>query len=204
MFYTKKNQIERFKNYFGTDQTYIDTKNFLARGHLAADADFIFAYEQLTTYYYANAAPEFQVINAGNWLRVEELARTVASFYKDDIESYNSYIGILELPNKYGQLVQIFLDDTEQIEAPKYYFKVLIHRASDSAIVFIIVNNPYIEDGPSEEICTNVCIESGLVHANFPDETKGYTFCCELNEFKLLLDSLPDDVQASNLLKYKT
>ncbi|KAI8122060.1 hypothetical protein FF38_02191 [Lucilia cuprina] len=199
-FYTQKNQIKRFEQYFGSDQTYIDTKNFLARGHLAADADFIFGYEKLATYYYANVAPEFQLINAGNWLRVEELARLASANYKDDIESYNSYMGILELPNNNGDLVEIYLDDTQKIEVPKYYFKVLVHRASDSSIVFVTVNNPYIEDGPAEEICTNVCEKSGLVHANFPDVTKGYTFCCELEEFKQWVDFLPEEVQGSNLL----
>lgn len=77
----------------------------------------------------------------------------------------------------------------------------MIHRATDSAIVFVTVNNPHIEDGPAEEICTNVCEQSGIFHSNFPDVTKGYTFCCDLNEFKTLVDSLPDEVRGSNLLE---
>ncbi|KAM7344138.1 salivary protein Tsal1-like [Cochliomyia hominivorax] len=201
-FYKKKSQVARFEQYFGADQTYVDTSNnFLARGHLAPDADFIFGYEQLATFYFANVAPEFQVINAGNWLRVEELGRAVAASFKEDIDSYNSYMGILELPKKNGDLVKIYLDKTKKIEAPKYYYKILMHKPSDSAIVFVTVNNPYIEDGADEEICTNVCEETGILHANFPDVTKGYTFCCELNEFKKLVDSLPEEVQGNNLLK---
>lgn len=200
-YYTQANQVKVFESLFGPDQTYIDSKNYLARGHLSPDADFIFAYEQLSTYYYANVAPEYQPINAGNWLRVEELARAVSANYADDIESYNGYMGILELPNDNGDLEEIYLDDTKQIEAPQFYYKVLVHKASDSAIAFVSVNNPYISDGPAEEFCRNVCEESGLIHDNFPDVSKGYTFCCTLDEFKpFLVDSLPDDVQGSKLL----
>ncbi|KAM7342770.1 salivary protein Tsal1-like [Cochliomyia hominivorax] len=201
-FYKKESQVERFEKYFGAHQTYVDTNNkFLARGHLAPDADFIFGYEQLATFYFANVAPEFQVINAGNWLRVEELGRAVAAAFKEDIDSYNSYMDILELPKKNGDLVKIYLDKTEKIEAPKYYYKILMHKPSDSAIVFVTVNNPYIEDGAKEEICKNVCKKSGILHDNFPDVTKGYTFCCELNEFKKLVPSLPKEVQGNKLLK---
>lgn len=201
--YKKENQIKRFEKLFGSTQTYLNSKNFLARGHLTPDADFILPYEQLSTYYYANVAPQFQVVNAGNWLRVEALARDVAAAYQDDIESYNSYMGVLSLPNVNGESVDICLDEVGTIKAPRFYFKILLHRASDSAIVFVSANNPYINEGKEVEICTNVCKESGLEHAHFPDVTKGYTFCCELKEFKRLVKTLPTDLKASKLLKRK-
>ncbi|KAM7344139.1 salivary protein Tsal1-like [Cochliomyia hominivorax] len=196
-FYKKESQVALFKKYFGARQTYVNTKNkFLARGHLAPDADFIFGYEQLATFYFANVAPEFQVVNGGNWLTVEKLGRAIAAAFKEDIDSYNSYMDTLELRKKHGGFVKIYLDKTKKIEAPKYFYKILMHKKSDSAIVFVTVNNPYIEDA-AKEICTNVCKESGILHANFPDVTKGYTFCCELNEFKKLVPSLPEEKTAT-------
>lgn len=60
---------------------YLDSKatKFLARGHLAPDADFALSPHQLATYYYVNAAPQWQSINAGNWLRTETNSRIVAA-----------------------------------------------------------------------------------------------------------------------------
>ncbi|XP_073844619.1 salivary protein Tsal1-like [Musca autumnalis] len=202
-YYTQNNQVARFENYFGSDQTYIDSTNYLARGHLTPDADFIFGYEQLSTYYYVNVAPEFQPINAGNWLRVEEFGRSVAAMYGKDLETYNGYFGQLQLPTVNGDLVDIYLDDAKQIEVPEYYFKVLLNRAEDAAIVFITVNNPYVADGASREICESVCDEANLQHDNFPTLSKGYTFCCRLEDFKLSFDGLPLDVEAEHLLVRK-
>uniref|UniRef100_A0A1L8EC91 Putative dna/rna non-specific endonuclease n=1 Tax=Haematobia irritans TaxID=7368 RepID=A0A1L8EC91_HAEIR len=201
--YTKKNQVERFSKLIAPSQKYFDDASFLARGHLTPDADFVFGYEQLSTYYYANVAPEFQNINAGNWLRVEELARKVAGSYGKDIESYNGYIGLVQLPKPNGKLVDIYLDDEKKIEAPKYYFKVLLHKPSDAGIVYVTVNDPFIKKGPSHEFCKNVCDSTDLVHPKFPELTKGYTFCCKVDEFKQKFDGLPSDVKASKLLKSK-
>ncbi|XP_061402301.1 uncharacterized protein LOC133338132 [Musca vetustissima] len=202
-YYTQKNQIQRFENYFGADQTYIDSINYLARGHLTPDADFVFGYEQLSTYYYANVAPEFQPVNAGNWLRVEELARSVAAAYGNDLDTYNGYFGQLQLPTVNGQLIDIYLDDAKQIEVPEYYFKVLLNKAIDAAIVFVTVNNPYVVDGQAREICESVCDQADLKHDNFPTLSKGYTFCCRLEDFKLSYDGLPEDVVAEKLLVRK-
>ncbi|XP_037813071.1 uncharacterized protein LOC119604493 [Lucilia sericata] len=202
-------QKNRFISNFGVRQNYVDNDihRFLARGHLSADADFIFPYEKLATYFYVNTAPEFQTINTGNWLRVEELARAVSISYQDDIESYNGYISVLALPRDDRNLVEIYLDDIRKIEVPIFFYKILLHKASDSAIVFLTVNNPYLlkADIPKVKLCTDVCQQSGLIHPNFPDETKGYTFFCELNEFKLRAGAnwLPAQVMANNLLKHR-
>lgn len=42
-------------------------QHYLARGHLAPDADFVLEPEQDATYYFANAVPQWQAINNGNW-----------------------------------------------------------------------------------------------------------------------------------------
>ena len=53
-------------------------RTFIAKGHLSPDADFIFAHEQLLTYFYVNMAPQWQSINTGNWLKVERNVRKLA------------------------------------------------------------------------------------------------------------------------------
>ncbi|XP_061402299.1 uncharacterized protein LOC133338130 [Musca vetustissima] len=203
-FYTKKNQLARFEALFGADQIYYDEKkNFLSRGHLTPDADFMFGYEQLSTYYYMNVAPQFQPINGGNWLKVEDMARSLAADYREDIESYNGYFGVVQLPNASGVQVTLYLDNQQQFYIPKYYFKVLTRKSADEAIVFLNVNNPFLSDPLSAEVCPNVCQKANLYQNEFENRSKGYTFCCTLQDFKRVFNGLPNEVQGKRLLLAK-
>ncbi|XP_039955319.1 uncharacterized protein LOC120771409 [Bactrocera tryoni] len=192
--YTNKNQIARFKTLFGTGQTFINSTSFLARGHLAPDADFVFSYEQLATYYYANCAPEWQVVNAGNWVRVENAVRKLASSYGSDLLTFTSTLDVLELENpSNNQLIDIYLDKTEVIPAPKWYYKVVMHPNLPIDIVFVTWNNPFANVFSEVQFCTNVCEKYGLSSSYYEEASRGYTYCCELNDFwtNVMGDSTP-------------
>ncbi|XP_059478930.1 uncharacterized protein LOC132198744 isoform X2 [Neocloeon triangulifer] len=45
---------------------------YLARGHLAARADFVFSSHQRATFWYVNVAPQWQTFNGGNWNTLED------------------------------------------------------------------------------------------------------------------------------------
>ncbi|XP_018802082.1 PREDICTED: uncharacterized protein LOC108977043 [Bactrocera latifrons] len=192
--YANKNQVSRFKTLFGTGQTFINGSSFLARGHLSPDADFVFSYEQLATYYYANCAPEWQVVNAGNWVRVENAVRKLASSYGSDLLTFTSTLDVLELANpSNNQLIDIYLDKNEVIAAPKWYYKVVMHPNLPIDIVFVTLNNPFANVGSEVEFCTNVCEKYGLSSSYYAEANRGYTFCCELNDFwaNVMGDSAP-------------
>ena len=60
----------------------IDRKiNFLAKGHLAPDAAFVYQEEADATYFYINAAPQFQSFNNQNWKEIERATRELAKRY---------------------------------------------------------------------------------------------------------------------------
>uniref|UniRef100_W8C9U0 Nuclease EXOG, mitochondrial n=1 Tax=Ceratitis capitata TaxID=7213 RepID=W8C9U0_CERCA len=183
-FYVNKNQKSRFASYFGAKQAFVNRTSFLARGHMAPDADFVFSYEQLATYYYANCAPEWQVVNAGNWLRVENAVRKLASQLGSDVLTYTSTLGVLELTNPTdNKETQIYLDKTELIPAPEWYYKIVMHPSLAADVVFITRNNPFEDVGKEVEFCTNVCDKYDLDLSYYEDSRHGYTFCCELNDF---------------------
>lgn len=50
----------------------------IARGHLTPKGDFIYGAEQMATFYYVNAAPQWHKFNAGNWNDIEESVRRLA------------------------------------------------------------------------------------------------------------------------------
>lgn len=51
---------------------------YMAKGHLAPDAAFIYDAEQDATYYFANVAPQYQPFNNGNWKAMEGAIRDYA------------------------------------------------------------------------------------------------------------------------------
>ncbi len=70
--YTQSEQTKTIAGIVGSDALagqYIvpNTEYYFSRGHMAPDADFIDAASQDASYYFMNAAPQFQTFNNGNW-----------------------------------------------------------------------------------------------------------------------------------------
>lgn len=73
--YTQVEQKKTVAEYVGQTLAdfYITSHQFLARGHLAAKTDFVFATGQRASFYFINAAPQWQPFNAGNWNTLEQV-----------------------------------------------------------------------------------------------------------------------------------
>lgn len=95
----QKTQGNLFKNVVGNvkkSEYYEENGDkFLSRGHLAPDGDFVFGSWQFATYFYINAAPQWQVVNGKNWLTVEKLVRKLGIKVSDERVS-------VKLDTKYG------------------------------------------------------------------------------------------------------
>ncbi|XP_054090992.1 uncharacterized protein LOC128919796 [Zeugodacus cucurbitae] len=183
-YYKVSKEIIRFKTLFGDNQPYLKEKgSFLSRGHLAPSGDYTFCYEQFATYYFANCAPEWQQVNAGNWADVEKATRQLA--INTDILTFTSSFGALELPMpQTSRMITIYLDQTRKLVAPKWYYKVVMNPNWNMDVVFITLNNPFATVGREVEFCRNICGNiRGLNSATFRDASRGYTFCCELKDF---------------------
>lgn len=193
--YKKANQITFFDGLLGPQQNFINSTSYLSRGHLAADADFIFSSGQFATYYYVNAAPQFQGINAGNWLRVEKIARSLAMNYGTDLTVYSGTLGQLKLPGlgKTSTTSQkaMYLHENKKIIVPQYFYKIIVDERAESAIVFVTSNNPFLHRVAVRPLCEDVCERSGVNMKQFTDTRKGYTFCCDYNSFMQQVDITP-------------
>lgn len=200
--YKKHHQIMHFKQILGENQTYFNSSMYLARGHLTPDADFILSNFQLSTYYYINVAPEFQIINAGNWLRIEYLVRNLAANFNDDFLIYTGVYEILKLKhsNNYYQEIEIYLDIDNKIPIPKWFWKAIKNLKLNTGIVFITLNNPFANYNEIQEFCPNVCDKASIKSKYFQDIKKGYTFCCEIDDFKKIVTDLPSNFTVNSLL----
>ncbi|KAG8250159.1 hypothetical protein J6590_107578, partial [Homalodisca vitripennis] len=114
-----KGQEKAFDRILGDDghKLYINNTSFLARGHLAPDADFIYNSGQLLTYYYVNVAGQWQNFNAGNWLIIENAVRDLAVKVDETLRVFTGTYGILKLTNSNGDQRMIYLEPTKKLIA---------------------------------------------------------------------------------------
>lgn len=61
---------------------------FLSKGHLVAKSDFLHGAHQMATFWYTNAAPQWQTFNGGNWNTLEINVRAFAARINRDLECY--------------------------------------------------------------------------------------------------------------------
>lgn len=196
--FRKQSQISHFRKLLGRSQTYFTNNTFLARGHLSPDADFIFSSGQFATYFYANVCPQFQSINGGNWVHIEVTARRLAEEANTNVNIYTGTYGQLELPSANGDLVPLYLSTTEQIEVPKYLWKIVHNPKTHAAIVFITLNNPHTNRREHQPLCPDVCTEAGINVRNFNTVKKGLSYCCTYETFSQIVSTI--DLSARNLL----
>lgn len=176
-----------------------DSDLFLARGHLAAKSDFVFAAHQIATFFYINAAPQWQTFNNGNWLSIEHAVKKFVAKRKINVEVYTGTYGVMTYPDIHNKEQEIFLEWNQntgqrQIPVPRFYYKVLIADEIQAGIVFIGVNNPYVPANliKSEYIlCPDVGDKVHYVDWERKNITIGYSYACSINEFTKVVTHLP-------------
>uniref|UniRef100_A0A2M3ZZ76 Putative deoxyribonuclease i n=2 Tax=Anopheles triannulatus TaxID=58253 RepID=A0A2M3ZZ76_9DIPT len=199
--YTQSHQHDRFEKVLGSSaeaSRYINSSSYLAKGHLTPDGDAIMNNWAAATYFFINAAPQWQIINAGNWLRIENAVRKLAIRLNDTVRVLTGVHDVLQLPNIEGQQVTLSLSENGLVEIPKWLWKVVIHEPSNSAVVFITLNNPFVN--ASETLCENICSLHGWHQQEYLDYRKGFTVCCRLIDARKAIPSLPLTSNTSKVL----
>ncbi|XP_062555013.1 uncharacterized protein LOC134220073 isoform X2 [Armigeres subalbatus] len=173
---------------------------YLARGHLAPDADGVYRSWQWATFFYVNVAPQWQVINAGNWLVVENLSRSKAGQLQEDLVVYDGVHDVLLLPHADGQSIPITLE-AAGIRVPKWYWKIIISPVASAGIAFITNNDPFRVDMPDNELlCEDVCQQYGWNEVRFKNFTRGYTYCCTVDGLREAINDIPREFQVNYVL----
>lgn len=179
--YHIQSQITHFNKELGRPQRYFTKTSYLARGHLTADADFVFSSGQYATFFLVNTVPTFQSINNGNWKSVELKTRKLADQEQTNLEIYTGGLGQLALLGDTGDDVPLYLGANNKIEVPEYIFKIVYNPKRKAAIVFVTSNNAFMERNKFQPFCSDVCVEANL---GFKQSAKqGFTFCCSYEQF---------------------
>lgn len=195
------------------DQYFGGSQRYLAHGHLAASADFVYQFEQRSTFNLFNAAPQWQSINNGNWKSLESSLRRFVIAKNRRLHLYTGTLGVLRLPNEQGDMTEIFLDSTGKIPVPKFFYKVVIDPLAQKGVVFVSVNNPYVSvddiNSSEYELCNDVSGKMSWPESWFEKKQKkmqrvdrktsanrgkGYIFACEISDFLSQVPDLPNSV----------
>lgn len=184
--YGKDNQRTRLSQLLGEDQDvddYFDTdKLFFSRGHLGGKVDFFDRNHQRSTFFYLNTGPQFQAINGGNWLRVEDGIRRYVAKKKFNATIISGTHGVLRFPSLADD--ELFLGANGKLPVPQYFYKLVHDEGNGQAVVFVSINNPHIDDDeiPDYIFCNNVI--GDIKWVSLKDSiTAGVIFACDLNEF---------------------
>ncbi|GJQ78069.1 hypothetical protein Trydic_g16000, partial [Trypoxylus dichotomus] len=176
---------------------------FLARGHLAAKADFLYGAQQRATFYFVNAAPQWQTFNGQNWNYLEQNVRDFASRRGLDLIEYTGTYGVTTLPHAVtGQDTELFLyvtDSTKAIPVPRLFWKVLYDPIRKAGVVFIGVNNPYVVNPTRDIICTDICSQYSWLTWKPTEIQLGYSYCCSVSDFRRTVTTFPN-IEVTQLL----
>ncbi|XP_055907247.1 uncharacterized protein LOC129942374 [Eupeodes corollae] len=199
--YKQATQTQTLNNELGgVADSYINTKTnvFLARGHMAAKADFVYGTEQRGTFLFLNAAPQWQVFNAGNWQRVEDSVRKWVSNNKLYVNCWTGVYGVTTLPDHKGVQTEIYLDYDRNhnglIPVPMLYFRVVIESSTKRGVVLIGVNNPHLTMEQIKKdyiLCNDVSNKITWINWKKNDIKAGYSYACEVSDFARKNPNLP-------------
>ncbi|RZB39101.1 Endonuclease NS domain containing protein, partial [Asbolus verrucosus] len=170
---------------------------FLARGHLTAKADFVYAPQQTATFHYVNAAPQWQTFNGDNWSTAEADVRDYAELNQLDLKVYTGTYGVTTLPHvETGEEIPIYLyvddDGKTGIPVPELYWKVVYNPAAKEGVALLGINNPYQNDVAKSVICNDISSSLNWLHWNPTDLKAGYSYACTIDDLRQRVPYLPD------------
>ncbi|KAJ3666466.1 hypothetical protein Zmor_001907 [Zophobas morio] len=175
-----------------------DSSNyFLARGHLTAKADFVYAPQQTATFHYVNAAPQWQTFNGFNWENAESDVRDYADSSGLDLKVYTGTYGVSTLPHEEtGEDVPLYLyvddDGNTALPVPELYWKVVYNPANGQGVALLGINNPYQKDVDKSIICKDISSSIKWLNWKATDLDAGYSYACAVDDFRTKVSYLPD------------
>ncbi|XP_059483449.1 uncharacterized protein LOC132201355 [Neocloeon triangulifer] len=201
--YTRDNQTATLANILGSMDLALQYVNqsfsssfYMARGHLAAKADYVYGAHQRATFWYLNVAPQWQTFNEANWAQLEYDARIYSGLRNGPLMVYTGTHGQAVLPDINDNLQPLYLgldaNNNPIVHVPEIYWKVLYDPLTKEGVAFVGSNNPYLDNPPGFVKCTNVCDQLTWLNWDPQNVTAGLSYCCEVNELAATVLEIPD------------
>ncbi|KAL1505975.1 hypothetical protein ABEB36_005416 [Hypothenemus hampei] len=208
-YYTQAKQAVTVNELLGLPSdstTYVNSKTnyFLARGHFTARADFFYASQQNSTFFYQNCNPQWQTFNGFNWEKVETDVRDYAANNNVHLQVYTGPYGVTTLPHETtGVAVPLYLynsGNTKALPVPEIYWKVVYNPSNHLGVVLIGVNNPYKNATEIDKFCTDVSSSLSWLTWEKDNQARGFSWACEVADFRKTVNHFPE-FKVTGLLK---
>lgn len=165
--------------------------------------DVLIGSHQRATFYYVNAAPQWQTLNKNNWNVLEQNVRAYAIKRNANLDVYTGTFRVATLNDVNGREQQLYLYDQNgrrALPVPRYYWKVVYNPKTKAGAAFVSFNNPYTQIAQRDIFCESVCDLLKWVSWDPDDVVKGLSFCCEVDRFRNVVEDLPE-FKTKGLLK---
>jgi len=198
--YTRVSQKAVVADYVGNklaDQYVQDSGDtYMARGHLAPNADFIFYSWMDSSFHFINVAPQWQTFNGKNWMYLESGVRDFIMDRAFDAVIYTGTHGVMELKNEDDEMVEIYLYQKSKLPVPRFYWKIITDPERNLGVAVVGVNNPHLEMSEIEAsyiLCPVLDNPSILSSVYSPEDIqKGYMYACRVEDLALRVPEIPD------------
>ncbi|KAJ8705731.1 hypothetical protein PYW08_012777 [Mythimna loreyi] len=182
-------------------ENYLNKKQFLSRGHLAANADYATSALIRTTFHYVNTGPQWMRGNAGDWAALEDGLRRRVNVIGTDVTVFTGTHGVMTLPDKNGRMQEIYLhadaNNNLDVPVPMYFYKLVYDPKTKSAAVFISINSSFYNATTIDKLqfCDNICdeVDSNPEYSwlKWRSNDGTFSFCCDYEQFVDEVDYLP-------------
>ena len=197
----------------------------LADNYLRPNTDFVFIYTSLTprqsmvysaaaiaTYTKLNMEPQWKNVNH-NWRCIENHVNEMAKVLKKNLVVYTGVYDGLRLADKAGRRLQdmhLYAYKEREIRRkkvpiPLYFFKMVIDFTTNSGVVFVTVNNPYVEPGSEHQICSDAhtSMQGVAMPANWQptNPVLGYSYMCKVDDFQEKVTIFFEDIEQTKIDK---
>ena len=191
-------QRETLKSLLGAKEArrvFKKSSSFLARGHLAPDADFPDEEGRDATYTFLNVAPQWQNFNNGDWKSVEGAVREYANKSKHRVEVFTGTQGQLALRSKKGGNAKLYLTKRggkAYMTVPENFWKILHDPEEKKAIVFVGLNVPKSQKNfTADALCPDRCQSAGWSFGERRNSSSTALYCCSYKDFANSVPWLP-------------
>jgi hypothetical protein len=167
---------------------------FLARGHLAPNADFLFYSWMDSSYHFINVAPQWQTFNGQNWFYLEDDLRDLVTGRQLDVVVYTGTHGVAQLEDINGNMVDIYLYNGDRLAVPRFYWKIVYDPVANAGVALIGVNNPHLAAIPEDyRLCPALSDHPLLGGVSQPENIeRGVVWACAVADFAKVVPEVPD------------
>jgi len=183
---------------------------YLARGHLTPNADFASQDERDATFYFINAAPQWQYFNGitrlgkGHWLELEEDIRAHAQKDQDGLDTTLHVItgtdGVLNVAGQDWYLTwKRPSPDDKMIPVPKFFWKIVWDNDRNEGAAFVGSNQEISNMGsqgkgkmPHPNAAGNNNFPTDQCPRKYANVNNGIIWCYTINDISTVIPDLQD------------